>query len=260
VTMYAKTILKMASLAVHFRNGRELVRCMRAGIPCDELILWDGTRIEHPKGRGGLIEIAIELWLENVYTDGFYRPRAGDTIVDAGANVGVFSIRMARQNRKCRVLALEPFAENFQYLQANVGRAHAGNVTCREMALGAAFGTGEMQSVGSRSLDHVFRADAAGHGGGTSMVPLSGLFDLTQSTEIDFLKVDIEGSERDVFAAAGKGVLRRFSHIAIEYHDAITAGTLETLQRVLSPTHELTLRPVVMPGCGILLVRRRDRL
>ena len=257
--MYAKSILKMASLAIRFRNGPELVRCMRAGIPCDELVLWDGTRIEHPKGRGGLIEVATELWLENVYTDGFYRPRAGDNIVDAGANVGVFCIRMARQNRKCRVLALEPFAQNFQYLRANVARARLTNVTCLEMALGEAFGTGEMQSVGSRSLDHVFRADAAGHGA-TRMVPLGGLLDLTGSTEINFLKVDIEGSERDVFAASGKDVLRRFGHIAIEYHDAITPGTLETLQRVLSPTHELTLRPVVMPGCGILLARRRDRI
>ena len=43
----------MTSLAIRFRNGRELVRCMRAGIPCDELVLWDGTRIEHPKDRGG---------------------------------------------------------------------------------------------------------------------------------------------------------------------------------------------------------------
>jgi FkbM family methyltransferase len=257
--MYVKNILTLASLAVRFRNGRELVRCMRAGKPCSELLLWDGTRIEHPQGRGGLIEGALELWVESVYTDGFFRPRAGQTIVDAGANVGLFSVRMARQNRKCRVLALEPFAENFQYLQANVTRAHLTNVTCRQMALGAAFGTGEMQSAGSRSLDHVFRADPTGQGS-TSMVPLSGLFDLTHSTEIDFLKVDIEGSERDVFAAAGKDVLRRFGRIAMEYHDAITPGTLETLQRVLSPTHELTLRPVMMPGCGILLARRRDHV
>ena len=255
--MYLKSILRMTSLAIRFRNGRELVRCMRAGIPCDELVLWDGTRIEHPKDRGGLIEVATELWLKNVYTDG-YRPRAGDNLVDAGANLGSFVFAwLARTGNAA--LALEPFAQNFQYLQANVARARLNNVTCLEMALGDAFGTGEMQSVGSRSLDHVFRTDAAGHGA-TRMVPLDGLFDLTGSTEINFLKVDIEGSERDVFAAAGKDVLRRFGHVAIEYHDAITPGTLETLQRVLSLTHELTLRPVGMPGCGILLARRRDRI
>ena len=128
--------------------------------PCDEVVLWDGTRIAHPPGRGGLLEAMVELWLERTYTEGFYRPADGDVIVDAGANVGMFAIQMARQNRQCRVIALEPFAENFNYLQANVARACPETVTCWEVALGAGFGKGQMQAVGTRSLDHVLRADS----------------------------------------------------------------------------------------------------
>ena len=158
--MYLKSVLHMGSLMLHFRNGTTLVERMRAGEPCDAVVLWDGTRIEHPPQRAGLLEAVQEIWLEQTYTDGFYRPADGDVIVDAGANIGLFAIYLARQNATCRVIALEPFAENFQYLEANVARACPNNVDCRQVALGAAFGTGEMQSVGNRSLDHVLRVGA----------------------------------------------------------------------------------------------------
>lgn len=262
--MYLKSVLLMGSLVLHFRNGSTLVRRMRAGQPCDEVVLWDGTRIAHPVGRDGLLEAVQEIWIERIYTDGFYRPADDEIIVDAGANIGLFAINIARQNPRCRVVALEPFAENFKYLQGNVANACPGNVACYEMALGAGFGRGHMQAVGARSLDHVLRVDGgeATEGktnpNGTPVIPLSGIFDLTQLDEIDFLKVDIEGSECQVFANASSELVRRLKRIALEYHDQIVPGTLALLQRVLSPTHELTIRPSKLEGCGILLARRRD--
>jgi len=254
--MYLKSVLQMASLLLHFRNGPTLVGRMRAAQPCDEVVLWDGTRITHPAGRAGLLEAVVELWVEQVYTAGFYRPADGDVIVDAGANVGVFAIHTARQNRRSQIIALEPFSENFKYLQANVARACPESVTCCEVALGAAFGKGHMQAAG-RSLDHRLQVDpVAAHG--IPVVPLAGLFDLARAPEIDFLKVDIEGSERDVFAAASPELLARFKRIAMEYHDQIVPGTLHLLLGVLSPTHEISVRPSKMQGCGILLAKRRD--
>ncbi len=247
----------MASLMLHFRNGRSLVERMRAAQPCDEVVLWDGTHITHPPERGGLLEAIVELWLERVYSVGFYRPADGDVIVDVGANVGIFAIQMARQNGRCRLIALEPFAENFKYLQSNVARACPKTVTCCELALGAAFSKGRMQAVGSRSLDHVLRMDGSATGG-ISVIPLAGLFELAVAQEIDFLKIDIEGSEHDVFAAATPELLGRFKRIAMEYHDQIVPGTRELLCRVLQPTHNVSIHPSTMEGCGILRARRRD--
>ncbi|MGA8428592.1 MAG: FkbM family methyltransferase [Candidatus Sulfotelmatobacter sp.] len=255
--MYLKSVLQMASLMVRFRNGRTLVERMRAAQPCEEVVLWDGTRIAHPPGRGGLLEAVVELWLERVYTAGFYAPANGNVIVDAGANVGLFAIQIARQNSRCRIVALEPFAENFQYLQTNVARACPGNVTCHEMALGGEFTKGEMKAVGSRSLDHVLQIESA-TANGIPVIPLAGLFDLARAQEIDFLKVDIEGSEHSVFAAASPETLGRFKRIALEYHDQIVPGTLNLLKQVLDATHQIVVRPSTMEGNGILLARRRD--
>jgi len=275
--MYLKSIFHMGSLLLRFRNGATLVRQTRAGQDCDEVVLWDGTRIAHPAGREGLLEGLQEIWLEHIYTDDFYRPAPNDVIVDAGANVGLFTIYIARQNRRCRVIALEPFAENFKYLEANVARARLANVTCCEAALGAEAGTGQMEAVGTRSLDHVLRMNdvrreirnsqpsfrgpqlaRAEISGGVRVLPLSGLFDLAGAQEIDFLKVDIEGSERSVFSAATPDVLGRIKRIAMEYHDCIVPGTLELVRSVLAPSHEITVRPSQQEGCGMLLARRRE--
>jgi hypothetical protein len=114
-----------------------------------------------------------------------------------------------------------------------------------------------MHAVGARSLDHVLRIES-GANDGIPVIPLAGLFDLARAQEIHFLKVDIEGSEQDVFSAASPELIGRFKRIAMEYHDQIVSGTLELLCRVLSPTHEITVRPSKMEGCGILLARRRD--
>ena len=115
-------------------------------------------------------------WSE-IYTAGFYRPADGDVVIDAGANIGLFAIYIARQNRRCRVVALEPFAENFGYLEANVERAGAKNVSCHQAALGAASGTGTMEAVGDRSLDHVLRIDPRSVSG-VPVIPLSEIFAL----------------------------------------------------------------------------------
>ncbi len=49
--MKLKNILHMGSLSLRFRNGSTLVRQMRASVPSEAVVLWDGTRIAHPPAR-----------------------------------------------------------------------------------------------------------------------------------------------------------------------------------------------------------------
>ena len=259
--MTLRSLLMYGRLLRGFRNGWRLIQTIRGGPPCESAVLWDGTRISHPPGRSGLVEIIVELWLEQPYTrGGFYRPADGDVIVDAGANVGVLSIWMSRQNPHCRVIALEPFAENFDYLEANLRAARLGveRVEPHRVALGPTFGQGWMTAVGNRSLDHTLALGGETSGVRTvPMIPLAGLFDLTQTDQISLLKVDIEGSEHDAFEHADPNTLRRFDRIAIEYHDNIRPGTLALLQARLEPTHHCISRASTVEGCGLLLAARR---
>jgi FkbM family methyltransferase len=163
---------------------------------------------------------------------------------------------MARQNPKCRIVALEPYDENFRCLQMNVASARSTNITCCEMALGGTSGHGRMESVGKRSLDHILQASEA-NGGSIPVVTLNDLFDLTASRQIDFLKVDIEGSEHETFRDARPDLLARFKRIALEYHDAIAPGTMTMLEKVLASSHDTVNLPSTVSGCGILRALRK---
>src|SRR4051812_45852728 len=80
-----------------FANGPELLASMRGGPRISILKLKDGTSIRHPESCGGLVEALVEVWYERSYLpDGFYTPRPHDVVVDIGANIGLFSVQIAR--------------------------------------------------------------------------------------------------------------------------------------------------------------------
>lgn len=241
-----------------FRNGRELIRAWRNRRPCDVAVCRDGTRLVHPTGRGGLVETILEVWYSQVYApDGFYRPAPGDCVIDAGANVGLFTIWVARQNPSCRVHALEPFPENFDCLRANLDSAKVRSTYAHQIALGGRPGVRTMVAGGARSLDHRL-AESDGDGGTrVPVIDLSGLFELAETDRVAFLKVDIEGAEYEAFQAADAGLLSRIDRLAIEYHDHMHAGTLDLLRQRLGGTHHVSLRPEPGAGYGMLLAELR---
>jgi FkbM family methyltransferase len=220
-------------------------------------VTWGGTRIVHPAGRVGLVGTLLEVWRDRCYTGTFYSPADGDVVVDAGAHVGLFSILAARTNPRCRVVALEPFAENHECLAANLGAAGATNVTPLRMALGKA-GIGRMEAVGVRSIDHLLAPGADPTSGDpVPIVPLDRLFDVAGSERIAMLKCDVEGSEHDAFGDASPDSIRRIDRIALEYHDNLRPGTLALLRERLGPTHDLDVRPEPGQLHGLLYAIRR---
>jgi FkbM family methyltransferase len=221
--------------------------------------LWNGTVLRHPPERHGLLDGILEVWIDEVYGRAGTHLCSGDLIVDAGANVGLWSIYIARRHPSCDVLALEPFPENFRYLQANISASALQNISAHRVALGGDFGTGRMTSAGNRSLDHRLTGDNQPDAPlpSTGIIPIQELFRLGSRDRIGLLKVDIEGSEYDLFESADLSCIRRVDQIAIEYHDHIRPGTLQLLKRKLSDTHTLNVYPSPVPGCGMLFATRR---
>jgi len=243
-----------------FRNGWQMIPAFRVGAPLGKAVMWDGTRLIHPPDRAGLVETIIEVWMQGSYTREewpvpFYTPADGDVVLDVGANVGLFSVYLARRNPRLRVIALEPFRENFDCLQANLRSARATSVEAHRIAIGGRDGVGTMVARGERSLDHTLDLDHAAGADTVPVLPLAGVLDLAKSDRISLLKVDVEGSEHDAFAHADQATLRRCERIAIEYHDNIRPGTLALLKERLEPTHNLTI--CADDGFGMVYGHRR---
>jgi FkbM family methyltransferase len=235
-----------------FQNSEELIRSYLARKPCQAAVCRDGTVIRHPN-RTGLAQTILEIWFEQVYTGAFYCPRPGDTIVDAGANVGLFSLWIARTCPGCRVLAFEAFAENFRLLEANLAAGKTCGVEAFPTGLAGKIGFAMMHDGGMRSLDHRLEvlAEARTDKSDIRTISFSEVIRMAGGA-VALFKCDIEGSEYDLFESAEPQDLRAVSRYAIEYHDILRPGTLDLLRRRLASTHDILTRPARDPGYGML--------
>jgi FkbM family methyltransferase len=243
----------------NFRNGGQMARALHNGSPWDRAVLWDGACLRHPSGKAGFIPTLLEIWHERAYTPpGFYTPRRGDVVVDAGANVGLFAIWMARRMPTCRVVALEPFPENYAFLEENLRSATRGSVTAHPIALGGQSGESVIVSGGGRSLDHrLVTGDARSAGSPVHVVSLKDLLRLADSDRIALLKIDIEGSEYDVFDSMDVGAVGRVERMAIEYHEHLRPGVLALLRDRLKATHDLQIHPEPLGRYGMVFAKHR---
>ena len=98
----------------------------------------------------------LEIWQENIYLPESICSQInnGDVIIDIGANVGLFSIKCSKLKPNAKIIALEPFPDNFRFLKQNLISFDISNVEILEMALSGSGGEREIISIGDRSLDH----------------------------------------------------------------------------------------------------------
>jgi FkbM family methyltransferase len=118
--------------------------------------------------------------------------REGDTFVDVGANIGLYTLPAAA--KKARVVAVEPSARNRRRLEENLALNGLTSVKIEACALGEI--EGEMAFCDDDALAHV---EMTGNG---PKVPVRRLDAILPEGEILLLKVDVEGFELAVFQGA----------------------------------------------------------
>ena len=133
--------------------------------------------------------------------------RPGTTAVDAGANVGVFTVPLAKSvGAAGHVLAFEPSSETAGRLAENLRRNGLENVKTVQAALGRTSG----QAALSVRDDSAYASVDFGSTATGVVVPVERLDDVWEregNPEVSVLKVDVEGSELDVLSGASQ-VLR----------------------------------------------------
>src|ERR1051325_7328262 len=137
--------------------------------------------------------------------------RTDHLIVDAGANIGAFSLYALLHSPDCRVLAIEPSPASLERLRA-VLKAHQVDSRCTIVhgALGSSEG---VTTIADREGSQFRRTGCGG-----IPVPMLRLDAALPAGEIDFLKMDIEGAEYDTLGAASEAALERIRRMALEYH------------------------------------------
>jgi FkbM family methyltransferase len=183
--------------------------------------------VEVPLNGGGSLTLSSAAEVKvfwHVFVRGSYvLPKRCTTILDCGANVGIFSVWAASQRPQARIVAVEPFPDTYTGLVANIRQNHLDDrVRCVNMALAADSGERQMRTDGDSPNRQVVLCQDDGPCDRTvpvSCISLAECLDRFGMATLDVLKMDIEGSEWAVLLSTPPDVLRRIGHIQLEYHE-----------------------------------------
>jgi FkbM family methyltransferase len=150
-------------------------------------------------------------------------------IVDAGANVGYSSLRFQKDFPGASIVALEPEPRNIIQFKKNCGPYS--NILLDEKALWSSNTRLRIRSLDADS--NAFRVEEDQQGD-VDAISVDEVMRRHQLPRIDFLKIDIEGSERAVFSHPNaKNWLRSVATIMVETHDRFEQGCSEAVERAL---------------------------
>lgn len=160
-------------------------------------------------------------------------PQSGHTVVDVGANAGVFTIATARLvGAEGRVVAIEPNPAVLGRLAANVkGNGFEERVTILPIAIADHSARGLVVDHDGNSTVaqvRILDGDSTTASDTVSVRTLDEALDELGITHVDLLKVDVEGLERNVVAGASR-TLERCDRVAVEIGDAEEVGAIRSL-------------------------------
>ena len=166
------------------------------------------------------------------------------TIVDIGANIGLFSQMAGVLFPEAKIHSYEPNSRLHNYLNKNLEKV---DVKLFSEAVGAESGTG-------RSLDNGdSRTGVFEKGGDTPIVAFSAVLERIGGT-IDLLKIDCEGGEWDIFENSAP--FQKVRMIRMEYH-LVDGKSLEDLRKAADRIGFQIVKLEENSGFGIAWMERR---
>lgn len=166
---------------------------------------------------GEAIFVARELYQQRLY-EAFddFTPQPGWTVIDAGANSGLFTVRAARLG--ARVLAFEPNSQCAQWLRKTIGlNKLEDRVTLFECALGSEEAVAHLDTSQGTLGAHIVPIERTAHFPRISIQRLDKFAMDCRLNHADLLKVDVEGYELEVLRGAER-ILDGIDRIVLEFH------------------------------------------
>ena len=150
-----------------------------------------------------------EIFQEQVY------PEVEGKDIDIGANIGLFTLFCL--SKECTVYSIEPNPENFNFLVKNTGFSDRVNL----FNLAISGGEQEISMFkGNSSATHSYFKNENIKTNNFFKCPAQTLeeFCKKQNVDFDYLKIDCEGMEFEIFKNINELFLRNFKKIALEVH------------------------------------------
>ena len=181
-----------------------------------------------------------EIFGENIYTPAYLSTYWSDpkVVLDIGANTGVFTLYAARLFPEATIHAYEPNPDLFPLLKKNIllnglqERCALSNCAVWHESDTLHFTLGNAKNPGTGQIVRDGKEEQ-----NVKSVPAIGFMNILEMHQkVDFIKMDIEGSEYEVILQSHPNYLRKVKFFALEYHKRAD-GNVHDLIRHLEAAH-----------------------
>lgn len=256
----SRAIQAIIEVVRRYRNFPVVAMARKQHRNADNIVLWNGDRFSSPPTT------ELEFFINEIYFRRDYSPPGfevgrGQTIVDIGANVGVFTVRAARVAG--HVLAIEASPLNASYLRRNIRSNRLGNVTVVNQGVAATRGMMKLYSAPTSGGNTLLDPDVSGTYTSFESIETAHLSDILARFEIekvDLLKIDCEGAEGIILPSLDRSIFDRLERIVMEYHDTLSPLSHLELAALLQE-HGYIVRVVDDPNSpqGLLYAHRKTQ-
>lgn len=161
-----------------------------------------------------------EVYRDKTYQKYLPLQKEGTLALDIGAHIGIVSLYLSKYFEE--VISLEPSKQHFECLGRNIVSNNATNITMYNNALYIKEGEfpfgGPDSNQTMRSL-HVATWQDGKHNEMVKAITIERLFETEKIEKVDFMKLDVEGSEVEIISSAGfKRVAPKIELIVGESH------------------------------------------
>ena len=160
--------------------------------------------------------VLYEILVTSEY-DLVFGMESAKTIIDGGANIGLAAIYFLNTCPESRVVLVEPFEETLNICRRNL-EPYGDRAVCVQGAIWPFPGKVDLEASGEDHWTNKVKTSAdGGKSGGSDAIVMPVLIEMCGGS-VDLLKLDVEGSEREIFGHNSAPWLPAIRNIVIELH------------------------------------------
>lgn len=175
-----------------------------------------------------------QIWLTKTYTPKEFKIKEDDVVIDIGAHIGLFSILAAKSASRGKIYAFEPSEENFNLLKENIDLNKLSNLELINKAVAKESGAREFALSKDDPAGHAIPYEETNRRKvDVQTTSLDDFFEERNINKVDFLKMDCEGAEYEIFYSCSDETLNKIDKISMEYHNVDTEKNVSRIKSFL---------------------------
>ena len=247
--MGIRTATGNAVLALeNYKNWPEVLLSIATRREPAKVILKSGMQIQAAEHLKFLVS---EIFFMKMYNPINLPIGENDIVVDIGAHNGIFTLFAASKTKKM-IYAFEPAPASFEFLKRNIETNKLNNVLAYNAAVSGKVGSAKLLLSTESDWQHmlveqinpdkveeyklIFPLPGSENPEQCVEVPTTTLQEIIDSNhleQIDFLKMDCQGSEGLILQSTPQQYLKKIRKIAMEFHNQLSNFDNNDIQKML---------------------------